>query len=110
MTITSRAIENFRVCGRKRDLLTRTMMRRPSDARKKEARGGLRKTLIMSMKSSSLISSLVLIDNRQTVTMVDRAMLHNKTSKVLGSILIRSGTVVKKSRVMGWNFMEKMYM
>ncbi len=89
---------------------TQMKMRRPSDARKKEARGGLRKTLIMSMKSSSLISSLVLIDNRQTVTMVDRGMLHNKTSKVLGSILILSGTMVKKSRVMGWNFMEKMYM
>jgi hypothetical protein len=43
------------------------------------------------------------------VTMVDKAMLHNKTSKVLGSILILSGTMVKKSRVMGWNFMEKMY-
>jgi hypothetical protein len=86
------------------------MMRRPSDARKKGARGGLRKTLITSMKSSSPISSLVRIDNKQTVIPVDRAMLHNKISKVLGSILILSGTVVKKSRVMGWNFMEKMYM
>jgi hypothetical protein len=89
---------------------TQMKMRRPSDARKKEARGGSRRTLITSMKSSSPISSLVLIDNRLTVTMVDRAMLRNKISKVLGSISIRSGTVVKKSRVMGWNFMEKMCM
>ena len=84
-------------------------MRRPSDARKKEERGGLRKTLIMSMKSSSLISSLVL-DNKQMVILVDRAMLPNQISKAMVSISIRSETVVKKSKVMRWNFMGKMCM
>ena len=88
---------------------TKMMMRRPSDARKKEGRGDLRRILIMSMKSSSQISNLEL-GNRQIVKLVDRVMLLNKISKVMGSILILSGTMGRKTKVMGWNFMVKMCM
>jgi hypothetical protein len=88
----------------------RKRIRRQARGSRNVGNAGSMRISVMSMKSSSPISSLVLIDNRLTVTMVDRAMLRNKISKVLGSISIRSGTLVKKSRVMGWNFMEKMCM
>ena len=102
MTITFQAIENFRVCGRKRDLLTRTMMRRPSDARKREERGGSKRTLITSMKSSSPIFNPALGSNRQMVMLEDRAMLRNKNSRVTDSISTRLGLMGKKSRVIAW--------
>ena len=63
----------------------------------------------MSMKSSSQISNLEL-GNSQMVKLVDRAMLINKISIVMGSILILSGTVGRKTKVMGWNFMVKICM
>ena len=88
---------------------TKMTMRRPSDARKKEARGGLRRTLIMSMKSSSRISSPEL-DNKQMVILLDRPMLHNKINTVMGSISIHLEALARKSRVMEWNFMAKMFM
>lgn len=88
---------------------TKMMMRRPRDERKKEGRGDLRRILIMSMKSSSQISNLEL-GNRQRVKLVDRVMLLNKISKVMGSILILSGIMNRKTKVMGWNFMVKMFM
>lgn len=83
-------------------------MRRLSDARKREGKGGSRRTLITSMKSSSQISSPAL-DNRQMLILV-RAMLRNKNSKQMDSISIRLETVGRKDRVMGWSFMGKMCM
>ncbi len=65
--------------------------------------------MLFVYRSSFHISNLEL-GNRQMVKVVDRIMLLNKISKVMGSILILSGKVGRKTKVMGWNFMVKMCM
>jgi hypothetical protein len=61
-------------------------------------------------RSSSQIFNPALGNNRQMVMLEDRAMLRNKNSRVTDSISTRLGLMGKKSRVIAWNFMGKMYM
>jgi hypothetical protein len=62
------------------------------------------------MKSSSPIFNPALGNNRQMEMPGDRAMLRNKNSRVTDLISIPLEPMGKKSRVMAWNFMGKMFM